>query len=51
VVSISEVAYERAKGKKELFKIKNAQHFDLYDQEKHVDQAIKKLEIFYKNTL
>lgn len=47
----SEVAYERAKGKKELFKIKNAQHFDLYDQEKYVDQAIKKLEIFYKNTL
>lgn len=47
----SEVAVKRAKGKKELFKIKGAQHFDLYDKEEYVNQAVKKLDSFYKKTL
>lgn len=47
----SEVAVERAKGEKELFKIKGAQHFDLYDQEKFVNQAVRKLTSFYNHTL
>ncbi|MCT4615352.1 MAG: alpha/beta hydrolase [Marinifilaceae bacterium] len=47
----SEVAVKRAKGDKELFKIKAAQHFDLYDQEKYVNQAVKKLSKFYTRTL
>ena len=42
----------RAQGKdKELFDIKDAQHFDLYDQEKYVKQAVTKLVEFYSRTL
>ncbi|MCT4590586.1 MAG: alpha/beta hydrolase [Carboxylicivirga sp.] len=47
----SEVAVDRATGDKELFKIKDAQHFDLYDQEEYVNQAVKKLSEFYSRTL
>lgn len=47
----SEVAVDRAKGDKELFKIKDATHFDLYDQEQYVNQAVKKLSSYYKRTL
>lgn len=47
----SEVAVERAKGDKELFTIKKATHFDLYDQDKYVDQAVEKLTTYYKRTL
>lgn len=47
----SEVAVKRAQGDKELFKIKDAQHFDLYDQDKYVNQAVKKLDKFYTRTL
>ena len=35
----------------ELFKIDGAQHFDLYDQEKYVNQAIIKLDDFFSKTL
>jgi len=47
----SEVAVNRAKGDKELFKIKDATHFDLYDQEQYVNQAVEKLTSYYKRTL
>ncbi len=47
----SEVAVDRAVGEKELFKIEGAQHFDLYDQEQYVDQAVIKLADFYIQTL
>jgi fermentation-respiration switch protein FrsA (DUF1100 family) len=47
----SEVAVERAKGDKELFKVKGAHHFDLYDNDKYVNQAIEKLSSFYNRTL
>ena len=47
----SEVAVERALGDKELFKIEGAQHFDLYDQEKFVNQAVEKLKSFYNRTV
>ena len=47
----SEVAVERAKGDKELFRIKGAQHFDLYDKEPFVEQAVEKLDLFFKRAL
>ncbi|CAM1374458.1 alpha/beta hydrolase [Tenacibaculum xiamenense] len=47
----SEITVERAKGDKELFKIKDADHFDLYDQEPYVNQAVTKLKSYYKRTL
>lgn len=47
----SEVAVERAIGEKELFKIKGAQHFDLYDQDQYVNQAVTKLASFYNKVL
>lgn len=47
----SEVAVNKAKGDKELSKINGAHHFDLYDQEIYVNQAIEKLDEFFKRTL
>ncbi len=47
----SEIAVNRAKGDKELFKIKGAAHFDLYDQERYVNQAVEKLTSYYNRTL
>jgi len=50
----SEIAVERgvkAGGNAELFKVKGAQHFDLYDKAKYVVQAVEKLDNFYANTL
>lgn len=47
----SEITVERAKGDKELFVIKDANHFDLYDQELYVNQAVKKLVNYYTRTL
>ena len=50
----SEVAVERSKkagGEAELFKVKGAQHFDLYDKHKYVNQAVDKLDSFYRTTL
>lgn len=50
----SEVAVERgneAGANVELYKIKNAKHFDLYDQDKYVNQAVQKLDKFFSKTL
>lgn len=50
----SEIAVKRSKengGSAQLFKILGAQHFDLYDQEKYVNQAVAKLNKFYAETL
>jgi len=50
----SEVAVKRGTeaGKDaQLFKIDGAQHFDLYDQEKFVNQAVTKLDDFFSKTL
>ena len=47
----SEVAVERKNGAKELFRIPNATHFDLYDQDRYVNQAVKKLDSFYRENL
>lgn len=47
----SEVAVNRAIGDKELFVIDKANHFDLYDQEKYVNQAVDKLVKFYQEKL
>jgi fermentation-respiration switch protein FrsA (DUF1100 family) len=47
----SEVAVNRAKGDKELYKIKGAHHFDLYDGDQYVSQAVIKLDEFFARTL
>lgn len=50
----SEIAVERSQadgGNAKLFKIEGAQHFDLYDQDKYVDQAVEELDRFYAATL
>lgn len=44
----SQRAITRALGNKELFTIEGATHFDLYDQDKYVNQAINKLDDFFK---
>ncbi|TKG97105.1 alpha/beta hydrolase [Puteibacter caeruleilacunae] len=41
----------KALGKKELFEITGAHHFDLYDKTQYVDQAVEKLSQFYHTTL
>ncbi|WHZ13488.1 MAG: alpha/beta hydrolase [Nitrospira sp.] len=40
-----------ASKKKDLLVVAGASHYDLYDQPKYVDQAMKKLEVFYKENL
>ena len=50
----SEITVKRGKKagiNSELFKIKGATHFDLYDQAPYVKQAVRKLDSFYKKTL
>ena len=50
---MSERVFERASGtkNKELYELKNATHIQTYFREDLVDEAIKKLEEFYKNNL
>ena len=47
----SERAYRLAKGLKELFKIGDSSHFDLYDNPLYMDQAAKKMGLFFKENL
>ena len=47
----SEMAYERATGPKELFLIEGATHMDLYDIPKYVDQAVEKMDQFFRQHL
>lgn len=44
----SQRAVNRALGKKELFTIEGARHFDLYDQEVYVNQAVERLNYFFR---
>lgn len=45
-------AVEKAAGNNnELYKIEGASHVDLYDIPEYVNQALPKLESFYKETL
>lgn len=50
---MSERVFERASGtkNKELYQLKNATHIQTYFREDLVDEAVKKLEEFYKNNL
>lgn len=50
---MSEIVFERASGtkNKELYQLKNATHIQTYFREDLVDEAVKKLEEFYKNNL
>ncbi len=43
--------FERATCKKELLVIKGASHYDMYDKQPYVDQAVERLEGFYKEYL
>jgi fermentation-respiration switch protein FrsA (DUF1100 family) len=47
----SEDAFSVVKESRELFVVDEANHTDLYDKAKFVDQAVKKLEAFYKGAL
>ncbi len=50
-LSLSKTAFERANKPKELYKIEGATHMALYDIEKYVDQAIRKLVMFYNESI
>ena len=43
--------FERAPGKKDFFVIDGAGHYDLYDKDEYVDQAVDRLDSFYKQYL
>ena len=43
--------WEKARNKKDFFVIGGAGHYDMYDQSQYVDQAVERLEGFYKEYL
>jgi fermentation-respiration switch protein FrsA (DUF1100 family) len=43
--------FKRATCKKDIFVVEGASHYDLYDRPQYVDQAVAKLEAFYKENL
>ncbi len=43
--------FERAPNKKDLFVVEGAGHYDMYDKDEYVDQAIGRLDSFYKEYL
>lgn len=43
--------WERARNKKDLFVIEGAGHYDMYDVPQYVDQAVERLDGFYKEYL
>ena len=43
--------WERANNKKDLLVIEGAGHYDMYDKPQYVDQAVERLEGFYKECL
>ena len=47
----SQLAYDKATGSKELYLIDGATHMDLYDIEKYVNQAVEKMNKFFKQNL
>jgi hypothetical protein len=47
----SEEAYEAAGEPKELFQIEGATHFDLYDKDPYIGQAVDKMDDFFKKNL
>lgn len=47
----SENAYKKATSPKELYLINGATHMDLYDGEKYVNQAVDKMEKFFRKNL
>ncbi|MCC9117626.1 alpha/beta hydrolase [Staphylococcus capitis] len=47
----SEHAYERALEPKDIFIVDGANHFDMYDKEPYVSQAVNKMKDFYNQYL
>ena len=43
--------FERATNKKDLFVVEGAGHYDLYDKDQYVDQAVERLDGFYREYL
>ena len=43
--------FERAANKKDFFVVEGAGHYDLYDKDEYVDQAIERLDSFYQEHL
>lgn len=44
----SDIAYKKAKDPKEVFVIDGAHHFDLYDNDIHLELAVQKLDSFFQ---
>jgi len=49
--SLSQNAYESAEEPKELFWIDGATHISMYHNEEHINQAVEKMDGFFKNKL
>lgn len=45
---MTDEVFEAATEPKELFIIDGATHFDLYDIDRYVDQAVERIDAFYK---
>ena len=43
--------YERAPNKKDFFVVEGAGHYEMYDTPQYVDQAVERLDVFYKEHL
>ncbi len=43
--------YERAPNKKDFFVVEGAGHYEMYDKPQYVDQAVERLDGFYKEYL
>ena len=47
----SKRAVELSNGPKELYVIEGVGHFDLYDNQKYIDMAVRKINEFFKKAL
>ncbi|WP_329139292.1 alpha/beta hydrolase [Streptomyces sp. NBC_00670] len=43
--------FDRVRGRKDLFVVEGASHYDLYDRPEHVGRAVERLAAFYADTL
>lgn len=43
--------FERAPNKEDLFVVDGAGHYDMYDKPEYVDQAVRRLDVFYRKHL
>lgn len=48
---LTEQVYEKANEPKEVLYVEGANHFDMYDKEPYVTEAVEKMETFFKQYL